>query len=145
MKRPMASASRFDKEKVAKIIDDIEQYQQELESWKLDRQKLENRQTFYAVSLLVFSITNRYIDLGNEVISTLKLGVPSTYKDIFFLLHKNGLITNQVKQAFFTAIECRNAIAHQYHDITPDAVADALSQLDRMRTFLNKVKTLMIK
>lgn len=143
MKMPTVSGSDFDREKIAKIIDDIGQYERELESWHIDRKKMDNSQTFYAVSLILFSITNRYIDLGNEVVSAKKLGVPSTYKDIFFILHRKGMINATVKEAFFRAIECRNSIAHQYYDMTRDRVFDSVLELPVMKGLLRKVEAMI--
>ncbi len=141
MKKP--TESKFDREKIAKIIDDIEKYFKELRSWDINSERLENKQTFYAVSLLIFSIANRYIDLGNEIISAMKLGVPSTYKDIFYILYQNKIINNLTKEAFFRVLECRNAIAHRYHDVTKSEVLDSAETLPVIERFLKRAKDMI--
>ena len=42
--------------------------------------------------MLVFSLVNSAIDLGNEIISAKKLEMPQSYKEIFEILANNKLI-----------------------------------------------------
>jgi len=79
----------YDVERIGKIISDIERYFRDLELEGLNIKKvedLEDRKDFYAISMVLFSILNRAIDLGDEIVMANNLGMPSTYKEIFRLL-----------------------------------------------------------
>jgi len=46
--------------------------------------------------MVLFTILNRAIDLGEEIVLSKNLGMPSTYKDIFRLLLKNKTIEKNI-------------------------------------------------
>jgi uncharacterized protein YutE (UPF0331/DUF86 family) len=139
----MPTESKFDKEKVAKIIDDVEKYLAELSQWNVDEDKVEDHKMLHASAMLIFSIMNRLIDLGNEIVSTMKLGVPSTYKDIFFMLYQKKLLTSAERENVNKLVEYRNAIAHAYYDLTPKDVLHAISLLPSIRPLMKKAKKLV--
>lgn len=75
----------YDIERIGKIISDIERYFRDLELEGLNIKNvedLEDRKDFYAISMVLFSILNRAIDLGDEIVMANNLGMPSTYKEI---------------------------------------------------------------
>ena len=48
--------------------------------------------------MALFSALNRTIDLGSEIVMANNLGIPSTYRDIFKLLSKNGFIDKTLEK-----------------------------------------------
>jgi len=83
----------YDIERIGKIISDIEKYLRDLEELKIKKiEDLEDKRNFYALSMALFSVLNRTIDLGSEIVMANDLGIPTTYRDIFKLLSKNEFI-----------------------------------------------------
>ncbi|NCN65747.1 MAG: DUF86 domain-containing protein [Candidatus Altiarchaeum hamiconexum] len=79
------------------MINDIEKYFGDLENLGIEKaDDLDDRKNFYAVSMVLFTILNRAIDLGEEIVLSKNLGMPSTYKDIFRLLLKNKTIEKNI-------------------------------------------------
>ena len=50
------------------------------------REDLADKQNFYAVSMIMFTLLNRVFDLGSEIGIAHNMGIPTTYRDIFTLL-----------------------------------------------------------
>lgn len=131
----------YDKERVAKIIGDIERYFSDLESMRISSEKdLEDKKNFYSTSMLLFSIINRAIDLGEEVITARKLGTPSTYKDIFFMLMKNKLINAKMKDELSELSHYRNLLSHEYQNFSERDVFDAFLLVHVVKDFVKRVK-----
>jgi uncharacterized protein YutE (UPF0331/DUF86 family) len=42
--------------------------------------------------MVLFSLLNRVFDLGSEMAIAHNLGIPGTYREIFVLLRKDGII-----------------------------------------------------
>ncbi len=73
----------YDREQVTKILADIERYMKDLQELGIShRDDLDDRRNLYALSMLLFSIINRALDLADEVILTNRLGMPSSYREI---------------------------------------------------------------
>ena len=69
----------FDLERLTKIISDIYRYPDDLERMKIkDPRDLDGTKNFYAVSMILFALINRVIDLGDEIVTSRNLGVPGT-------------------------------------------------------------------
>ncbi len=79
----------FDLERLTKIISDIYRYLDDLERMEIkDPRDLDDIKNFYAVSMILFTLINRVIDLGDEIVTSRNLGVPGTYREIFNLLER---------------------------------------------------------
>ena len=79
----------FDLERLTKIISDIHRYLDDLERIEIkDPRDLDDIKNFYAVSMILFTLINRVIDLGDEIVTSRNLGVPGTYREIFNLLER---------------------------------------------------------
>ncbi len=80
-------------QRIMKIIKDIERFFNDLKDEKIKSEKdLKNKEKFYAVSMILFFIINRAIDLGEEIVSAKKLGFPEKYREIFYLLSRKDII-----------------------------------------------------
>jgi uncharacterized protein YutE (UPF0331/DUF86 family) len=49
---------------------------------------LDDIKNFYAVSMILFALINRVIDLGDGIMTSRTLGVPGTYRELFNLLER---------------------------------------------------------
>jgi len=74
----------YDLDRMGIIMADIERYLRDFRELKIERVgDLQDKKTFYAASMILFSLLNRVIDLGNEVVMAKSLGIPATYREIF--------------------------------------------------------------
>lgn len=132
----------YDKERVGKIFSDMERYLADLESLDVKTMKdLENKKNFYSVSMVLFSIINRTIDLGEEVVASNRLGTPSTYKDIFYLLARGRIINSRMKEELSGLASYRNLFSHEYYRFTEKDVFAALSKISVVRDFVKRIKS----
>jgi len=134
----------YDMERIGKIISDIEKYFRDLEELKIEKiEDLEDKRNFYALSMALFSILNRTIDLGSEIVIANNLGMPSTYRDIFGLLGKNGFIDKALEKELSHLVFYRNLLSHEYYDLTEKDVFDVSKRTDVIKKFVEKVKELL--
>ena len=131
----------YDREQVTKIIADIERYTKDLHELGIsERGDLEDRRNLYALSMLLFSIINRAIDLADEVVITNRLGMPSSYSEIFTLLERKGFIDRELGGQMASLVFYRNMIAHQYDDLTDDDLYSLLERLETITRFVERMK-----
>ncbi len=134
----------YDIERIGKIISDIEKYFRDLE--EIDIKKIDdltNKKNFYALSMVLFFILNRTIDLGNEIVMANNLGVPSTYKDIFRLLAKNKLIDEPSERELSHLVFYRNLLSHEYYGLTEKDVFDVSKRMGVVAQFVEKAKNIV--
>ncbi|MEA2074370.1 MAG: DUF86 domain-containing protein, partial [Euryarchaeota archaeon] len=125
---------------------DIERYFRDLELEGLNIKKvedLEDRKDFYAISMVLFSILNRTIDLGDEIVMANNLGMPSTYKDIFRLLTKNKFIDKSVGEELSNLVFYRNLLSHEYYDLTEEDVFDVFERINIVKKFVERTKEIV--
>lgn len=131
----------YDKERIGRVFSDLERYFSDLGTMNVKTIKdLEDKKNFYSVSMLLLSIINRTLDLGEEIIAANNLGTPSTYKEIFFLLMKGKIINNQMKNQLAELSSYRNLFSHEYHNFTAKDVFNALKRIDIVKDFIKRVK-----
>jgi uncharacterized protein YutE (UPF0331/DUF86 family) len=140
----MVGNMKFDKTKIGKILSDIERYERDLNKLKIKTpSELRKMEKFYTSSMLIFSLVNSAIDLGNEIISAEKLELPTSYREIFEILEKNKIIDKKTKDALIELVRIRNIIAHRYFLITPTNLFESFRKIWSIRKFANKVKELV--
>jgi len=131
----------YDKERIAKIISDIEKYFGDADKIGVRAiQDLNDPAKYYSLSMLIFSLINRAIDLGDEIVSAKKLGMPEKYRDIFHLLLKNKIIDASMEKTFSGLIHARNLIAHEYQSFTEKEVYGAYKKLPVIKQFIIVIK-----
>jgi len=111
----------YDLEQIGKMIADIERYFRDLDKFKVQTEKMTTEQ-FYGTSMILFSILNRIIDLGKEIIRGKKLGMPASYKEIFQIIGREKLISSQLSQELQWLANQRNVLAHEYFDVTEKSI-----------------------
>lgn len=128
-------------EKAAKIIADIDKWFLQLNEFGIRRiSDLEDTKNFHAVSMLLFSIINGAITLGEEVIATKELGFPASYREVFDILSKNKIIAKEMAVEMSRLVGYRNMFAHEYWSFTEKDVWDALQRVRLAKAFVDEIK-----
>jgi uncharacterized protein YutE (UPF0331/DUF86 family) len=134
----------YDREQVSKILSDIGRYTKDLQELGItSREDLEDRRTLYALSMLLFTIINRALDLADEVILTNRLGMPSSYREIFDILRRRRFIERELAEEMASLVFYRNMIAHQYDDLTDDDLYSLFERLDTILRFVDRMKEII--
>jgi uncharacterized protein YutE (UPF0331/DUF86 family) len=134
----------YDREQVSKIVSDIERYTKDLQELDIrGLEELEDRRTLYALSMLLFTIINRSLDLADEVIITNRLGMPSSYREIFDILRRRGFIDRGLADEMARLVFYRNMIAHQYDDLTDEDLYSLYERLGTILSFVDRMKEII--
>jgi len=75
--------------------------------------QLDDKRNFYSLSMLLFSILNAVIDLGEEIIKAKGLGLPTTYREIFLIIGNSGLMDKKLCKRVAELMYFRNLLAHE--------------------------------
>lgn len=133
----------MNKGRMAKKIRDIERFFRDLgEVGVTSVEDLKDKEKFYAVSMILFSIANRAIDLAEEIVSAKKLGLPESYREIFSLLERDNVIDEKLFRDLSALVHFRNLAAHEYHTFTEDDVFKAFRKINAVKRFVAAVKNL---
>jgi len=131
----------YDIERIVKIVSDLEKYFRDLEELGIEEiADIEIKRNFYALSMVLFSILNRTIDLGTEIVMANDFGMPSSYKDIFRLLAKNGIIESELEKKIADLVFYRNLLSHEYYALTEADVFDIFKRINVVKQFLEMAK-----
>ena len=134
----------YDKIRIGIIVADIERFFKDLEKMDVKSEKsLFDEKTFYATSMLLFSILNRLLDLGSEIVTAKQLGTPGSYRDIFSLLERNKLIKTSLSKRLINLVYARNLLAHEYQDFTNKEVYKIFNEVKAVREFVILVKEIV--
>ncbi|MEK6969303.1 MAG: HepT-like ribonuclease domain-containing protein [Nanoarchaeota archaeon] len=130
----------LDQERLLKIIGDTEKYFKDLEELKIKSAESLSKERFYSVSMLLFAILNRAISLGEEIVRANRMGTPSSYKEIFGLLKRNKVISNDLEKKLEFLVSKRNVLAHEYQDITEESIYQLYVKIGAVKEFMESVK-----
>jgi uncharacterized protein YutE (UPF0331/DUF86 family) len=120
----------YDKERITKIIRDIEKYFSDLE--ELDVQSIEDLKdirNYHALSMILFTLINRAIDLGNEIMVANKYGMAVTYAEIFTTLYTKKTIPEKTEKDLLYLVRSRNRLSHQYQDLGDKEVYEVYKRI----------------
>ncbi len=95
---------------------------------------------YTSLAMECFQAVNSLIDLGEYIITELKLGFPSTYKEIFELLYKNKIIDKETFNAIKRLIFLRNLIAHEYYRISEGELKEMVELLDYAEILIERIR-----
>jgi len=134
----------YDVERISAIVGDMRRYCSDLgELGIAGPADLDDKRTFYAVSMILFALLNRTIDLWNEIVLARGLGVPSTYREIFTLLEKGAVIDSGLATRISRLVFYRNLLSHEYHGIDQDKIFSLISRISDIREFEEAVQHLV--
>ncbi len=121
----------FDRERIGTIVGDIDEFLSKIE--KLNVNTVGDLRTdwrnFHTAAILIFGIVNRCIDLAEEVIVSRNLGIPTTYREHFYLLYENAIINEELYEKLSSLVKIRNLIAHEYYRFKMDDIFEALQNI----------------
>ena len=140
MNKDAASRNR-----ITTIIADIEKYLRELKELNVKNLgDLKEKKNFYSVSMVLFTIFNRLIDLAQEVVLTKSLGMPATYAEIFAILNKAGIINKRMFLALKEIVRIRNRFLHEYFAFTKNDVLQGIRKIKYVKEFMDLIKKNLI-
>lgn len=115
----MKHECQYDEERLGTILSDIRTYIQDLADLHIQTiDDVQDKRTFYAGSMILFSLLNRVFDLGSEIAIANNLGIPGTYREIFLVLERNGVIDPALARSMVNLVTYRNLLSHEYQGIT---------------------------
>jgi uncharacterized protein YutE (UPF0331/DUF86 family) len=127
---------QYDIERIGSICSDIKRYMDDLDQLNIRKAAdLSDKRNFYAVSMILFSLLNRVIDLGSEMTIAHDLGVPKSYREIFVLLWKNNFIDENYAKEMSRLVTYRNLLSHEYQGITPEKVFELTKKVVIIKKF----------
>lgn len=112
--------------RIKKYFDDLE------ECRDLD---LRDKRNFYANSMIVFSIINESIILGELFMSKNAMAAPLTYKEMMDILAERKAIDGKLAMKMKLLVQKRNIIAHEYGNITQEDIAELVKKVGIARNF----------
>lgn len=131
----------MDEERIISILSDIEKYMNDLKEMNVNRlEDLDNIEKYYASSMVLFSLLNRVLDLGQEIVISKKLGMPSSYRDIFRILLSRKIIGSDLFKKMEAFVDLRNALSHEYHRIDKGLIFDAINGIDTVRKVVERLR-----
>ena len=135
----------YDKEKIARMIGDIEKYFTELERFNLNEKTIQDTTIVYASSMALFGIINRTIDLAEEIIIKNEWGMPRSYEEYYEVLADNGVIGKDLAKKIKQLAKDRNLFAHAYQDVKRKEVLEIKKRISEVKEFVDKVKKIVSK
>ena len=132
----------LDKEQISIMIKDIERYLSDLSEMDIQTKKdLEEKEKYYAMSMVIFAVMNRTIDIGNEILAgTPKAQTPGTYKDTFEILTQNKIISANTSNKMIKLMKYPNVIAHEYYTISVEEMYRLKNELHEVDIFVDEIK-----
>lgn len=133
-------------EKIAMTIADIENWFSQLDGFGIKRiEELGDAKNFHAVSMLLFSIINGAITIGEEIVANKRLGFPSSYREVFGILEKNKIISGELSAKMAELISYRNIFAHEYWSFSEKDVWEAMQKISSVKEFVRQAKIFLNK
>ena len=133
-------SSSIDKTLIIAKLSKLRQYQRYLEELK--------KSTFedFTGDFRISGAAERYlqasieciIDIGNEIISSLQLRRPESYRDIPYILAQSGIIPKAFAETMAPMISFRNLLVHDYASINLKLVYEFLQT--KLADFENFIK-----
>ncbi len=97
----------------------------------------ESLDNYYSSSMALFTILNKLLELGEELIDSLNLGLyPNKYMEIPEILLQQKKINLKLYKKFKSFIEYRNEIAHEYEGISENEIFWCIKNLDFIKELL---------
>ncbi|MBI4895235.1 MAG: DUF86 domain-containing protein [Candidatus Aenigmarchaeota archaeon] len=133
----------IDNERMKIIINEMEHYLNEIEKIGIKSESDLDYLRFPAISMNLLSLVNKIIDLGEELLAGKKLGMPSTYRDVFVILEKNNLINSSLSKNLQILAKYRNILAHEYGTLYKKDIIFLLTKLRYVKEFERLVKKMI--
>jgi len=126
-----------DKSKVLFLVEQAKGYLKQIET--MDLKKLDDV-GFDALSMRLFSLLNKIIDLSEEVVKGEELGMPMKIRDLFELLRKGKIISSKMCLELSDLVFLRNGLSHRYDSIDENRVIGVAKDLGTVRKFMELIE-----
>nr|WP_319538955.1 HepT-like ribonuclease domain-containing protein [uncultured Methanospirillum sp.] len=122
-----------------KILSDINQYLEDARSISLQQTRQDrDRRNFYALSMVLFALANRLIDLGRETVYFRGYAGPEEEirnKAIFKRLSDYNVIDPATRQDLILLVNFRNQCSHHFHEVTKEDLKEVMDSLPRYESY----------
>ena len=86
------------------------------------------------------------INIAEHIVSSLNLGMPEHARDLFTLLAKENIITEDLSEKLGRAVGLRNVLVHLYLEVDLDVLADSATVgLDDLREYVKNINEFLEK
>lgn len=137
-----------DKEKLAKLLRDLEIYLQQAEELqKIEKGEYINDWKVYdLVERKLHLLLETFLSIGDMIISEFKLRKPDTYGDIPKILSESKIIDSELTEKLVDLAKFRNVLVHEYLYLDRERVYEHLQNepgiikqfMEQIKEFLNK-------
>jgi uncharacterized protein YutE (UPF0331/DUF86 family) len=128
-----------------KIVSDIYQYLGDAKSISLQQTRQDrDRRNFYALSMVLFALANRLIDLGRETVYCRGYAGPEEEirnKAIFKRLSDYDVIDPATRQDLIMLVNFRNQCSHHFHEVTKEDLNEIIESLPRYEAYVTVIRT----
>lgn len=95
-----------------------------------------------ALERFLYLAVQASIDLADAVIAYKRLRKPTTYRDSFYILQEEKIISINLQESLVDMTGFRNVITHAYQDIDYNIMYDVLhNKLDDIKKFLKQIRS----
>lgn len=123
-----------------RILSDIRQYVEDAKSISLNFSRYDkDKRNFYALSMVLFALSNRLIDLGRETIYSRGYAAPEEElknKVIFKRLSDYEVIDPATRQDMMRLVDFRNQCSHHFHEVTKKDILETMGCFPRYERFV---------
>ena len=127
-----------------KIFSDINQYLEDARSINLQPSRYDrDRRNYYALSMVLFALSNRLIDLGREAVYSRGYAGPEEEiknKVIFKRLSDYSVIDPATRQDLLNLVDFRNRCSHHFHEVTKEELKKICESLPRYEKFVGEIR-----
>jgi uncharacterized protein YutE (UPF0331/DUF86 family) len=124
-----------------KLVENILRFEEHFQNArKLVDENITDYLVYNTLAMECFQAVNALIEIGEYIVTKKHIGFPSTYREIFELIHKNQMITDDVLNATKRLIFLRNLIAHEYYKIKQEELKEMVKLLGVVKDFVEKAK-----
>lgn len=131
------------KDLLAQLVSKLEEYSEKLKFLrKYSKEEfLENWQIEVQVDRMMQLIIECSIDIGEEILSGIKVRAPKTYKETFLLLRQNKAINDNLMKKLQDLCDFRNELVHDYLFLGPEKIYDKfVATPEIIEEYLEKIK-----
>jgi len=129
-----------DLEKLSIIIDQINGYVTLIEDMKIKSPKDLDDLKFDAISMRIFSLLNKVIDLAEEVVRNENLGMPMKTRDLFEMLKNKKIISKEMEETVADLVLLRNTFAHRYDKVESAQIISFLKKINEINKFVETIR-----
>ncbi|GIV19965.1 MAG: hypothetical protein KatS3mg023_1716 [Armatimonadota bacterium] len=109
-------------------------------AYDLKEQDISDYLVFTALAMECFQAVNSLIEIGQSLITIRRMPLPDTYRKVFDMLCRQGVISFEAAEAGKRLVYLRNLIAHEYHMISEQELLEAVDLFSKVEEVLTVAK-----